>query len=189
LNIAVQPEEIVPETKDWTWVLSRTCPECGLTAGALEVSALPGLVKDSALRLSDALRHTPDVRRRPAPTVWSVLEYACHVRDVHRVFAGRLALMLAEDAPVFANWDQDDAAVQGRYAEQDPVDVDLELLEAAAEAAARYAGVTPEQELRRGLRSNGSEFTVRTLGQYHLHDVLHHLHDIGWAAPSPESGP
>lgn len=31
---------------------------------------------------------------------------------------------------------------------------------------------------RRGLRSNGSEFTVLTLAQYFLHDVVHHLHDV-----------
>lgn len=32
---------------------------------------------------------------------------------------------------------------------------------------------------RPGRRSNGSVFTVRTLGQYFLHDVVHHLHDVG----------
>jgi len=25
-------EEIQPDTKDWTWVLSQRCPECGFTA-------------------------------------------------------------------------------------------------------------------------------------------------------------
>ena len=34
---------------------------------------------------------------------------------------------------------------------------------------------------RKGLRSNGSEFTVLTFAQYFLHDVVHHLHDVnGW---------
>ena len=28
------------------------------------------------------------------------------------------------------------------------------------------------------VRSNGSEFTVESLGRYHLHDVVHHLHDV-----------
>jgi hypothetical protein len=32
---------------------------------------------------------------------------------------------------------------------------------------------------RRGLRSNGSQFTVLTLGQYFLHDLAHHLVDVG----------
>ncbi|HET6968280.1 MAG TPA: DinB family protein, partial [Ornithinibacter sp.] len=30
-----------------------------------------------------------------------------------------------------------------------------------------------------GHRSDGSEFTVLTLGQYGLHDLAHHLWDVG----------
>ena len=73
----------------------------------------------------------PTPRVRPAPGIWSPLEYACHVRDVHRLFAERVALMLAQDEPRFDNWDQDETAVASRYAEQDPATVDAELVEAA----------------------------------------------------------
>ncbi len=52
--------------------------------------------------------------------MWSPLEYACHVRDVFPLFDERLVLMLAQDGPQYANWDQDATAVE-RYAEQDPV--------------------------------------------------------------------
>jgi hypothetical protein len=39
---------------------------------------------------------------------------------------------------------------------------------------------------RPGVRSNGSEFTVESLGRYHLHDVVHHLHDV--AGPTRIAG-
>ena len=55
----------------------------------------------------------------------------------------------------------------------------VEMVEGAADAAAVFAGVTGDQWDRVGRRSNGSVFTVRTLGVYYLHDVVHHLHDIG----------
>ena len=42
-------------------------------------------------------------------------EYGCHVRDTCRIFRERLDLMLTQDDPVFANWDQDVTAVQARY--------------------------------------------------------------------------
>ncbi len=168
-----------PDTKDWTWVLERPCPECGTDAAALGVAELPDLLRRSSLALGDALRDPEAARRRPAPDRWSPLEYACHVRDVHLVFAERVRAVLAEDGVRFANWDQDAAALAGRYAEQDPVEVELELLGAAGTVAGLYAAATPEQEAHTGLRSNGSAFTLRTLGQYHLHDVLHHLHDVG----------
>jgi hypothetical protein len=39
--------------------------------------------------------------------------------------------------------------------------------------------VEGDQWERTGRRSNGSVFTVRTLAVYFLHDVEHHLADIG----------
>jgi len=120
----------------------------------------------------------PDAAVRPGEDVWSPLEYACHVRDVCRVMQLRAELMLTEDSPTFPSWDQDATAVADRYGEQDPVDVTRELHQAAADAAAVFASVRDDQWQRAGLRSNGSAFTVETLAQYFVHDVVHHLHDV-----------
>lgn len=169
---------MTPDTKDWTWVVERACPDCGFDAAALAVADLPELLRATTLRWSTVLRGD-DVRRRPAADVWSPLEYAAHVRDVHRIFAERVRSMLRDEAPTFANWDQDAAAIEGDYARQDPVDVEVALIEAAGECAGIYAGVRIGQLQRTGLRSNGSAFTVETIGRYHLHDVVHHLGDVG----------
>ena len=59
------------------------------------------------------------------------------MRDVFRLFDRRLHLMLDEDDPTFANWDQDETAVADRYGEQDPATVVGDQLVAAAEAMAR----------------------------------------------------
>ena len=123
----------------------------------------------------------PDARERPAPATWSPLEYGCHVRDVFRLFDERLSLMLTEDDPLFANWDQDATAVEERYWAQDPVEVADALAHAAAATAAAFDAVRPDQWVRTGRRSNGSVFTVRTLAVYCLHDVQHHLVDLGRA--------
>lgn len=169
---------ITPDTKDWTWVLERPCPECGFDPSGQDLAALPGLIHDTAMTWSEVLARG-DVGERPAPDVWSPLEYACHVRDVHRLFAERLRLMLDQDQPTFANWDQDATAVEDDYASQDPADVAVALIEAAGTVAGTYASVRAEEKDRPGLRSNGDRFTVETLGSYHLHDVVHHLHDVG----------
>ncbi len=169
---------IEPDRKDWTWVLERSCPDCHYDADAVDVHALPELLLESTRAWAEVLAR-PDVAVRPAPHIWSALEYACHVRDVHRVFEERVRRMVEEDGPEFANWDQDEAAVAGRYAEQEPAAVGEELAEAAGRAAGRYAAVQLDEWERPGLRSNGSTFTVATLGRYHLHDVVHHLYDVG----------
>ncbi len=169
---------IEPDTKDWTWVLERPCHECGFDAHDVRSSDLAASIRASADPWP-ALLAAPGSSSRPAPHVWSPLEYACHVRDVHQVFADRLALMLAEDDPEFENWDQDETALLARYDEQDPTTVGEQLVAAARSVAEGYDAVGGHQWQRSGRRSNGSRFTVETLGRYHLHDVAHHLHDVG----------
>ena len=153
------------------------CPECGFQADAVEGAQIPDLVRGYADRWALVLTR-PDVAVRPDPQVWSPLEYACHVRDVFRIFDERLRLMLATDDPDFANWDQDATAVEQRYDLQDPTAVADELLATAAACAARFDMVTPDDYGRTGNRSDGSRFTIDTFGRYFIHDPIHHLHDV-----------
>jgi hypothetical protein len=171
---------IEPDTKDWTWVLERACPECGFDARAVDAADLAGRLLASAAPWRDVLARD-DAAVRPADNIWSPLEYACHVRDVHRVFDGRVQRMLTEDDPAFLSWDQDATAVAERYDEQDAAAVATELTVAAEDVAARYAGVEGAQWDRAGRRSDGSVFTVASIGRYHLHDAVHHLYDVGAA--------
>ena len=64
--------EIIPDTKNWTWVLDAPCPECGLDTRALDRTAVPQIVTGNAVGWQPVLDR-PDVRDRPEPTVWSPL--------------------------------------------------------------------------------------------------------------------
>jgi hypothetical protein len=175
----VEPVSIEPDTKDWTWVLRRPCPECGFDTAAVPRDQVGALIRKNALAWQDALGRDLDlVRARPSPQRWSALEYGCHVRDVFRRFRQRLTLMLTEDDPVFSNWDQDRTAVEGRYAEQDPATVADELRFAARKLADAFDVVTGPQWRRTGTRDDGARFTVESFGRYLLHDPVHHLHDV-----------
>jgi SAM-dependent methyltransferase len=88
--------------------------------------------------------------------------------------------MLGDDDPVFANWDQDETAVEQDYGTQDPVAVASDVVSSAAAVADVYRSVTAEQWQRPGRRSNGVAFTVDTLARYHLHDLVHHAHDVSY---------
>jgi len=169
--------DIEPDSKDWTWVLVEPCPECGLVSADVDpVDVAPRVLAD--LPRWDAVLARVEARVRPTPTTWSPLEYACHVRDVFIVFDERVRLMLDEDDPAFANWDQDRAAIADDYASQLPSEVATQLTAAGRAIASSFAAVPPGAWARTGKRSDGSIFTVATLAQYFLHDVVHHLHDV-----------
>jgi hypothetical protein len=173
-----EPARPEPDDKDWTWVLDAACPECGYDAAALARDDIPARTLDAAGRLARAVR-AGGAAVRPDPQTWSALEYGAHVRDVCLVFSRRATLMLTEDDPLFDNWDQDATALEERYWSQPPALVADQLDAAAAEIAAVFASVPDDAWTRVGRRSNGSRFTVETLGAYFLHDLVHHAHDVG----------
>lgn len=169
---------IIPDTKDWTWVLRRPCPECGFDTSTFAREEVAALLRANAAEWREVLAAMGRVRERPRPDTWSALEYACHVRDVCRRYSQRLELMLTQDGPTFPNWDQDATAVEERYGEQDPVTVGAELVAAADELADRFTAVSADQWRRTGTRSDGARFTVESFARYLIHDPVHHLYDV-----------
>jgi len=166
------------DTKDWTWVLERPCPECGFAAATLDRSDIGAATRSVAEQFVGLLAGDERVKKRPDPAVWSALEYGCHVRDVFAIMGGRLNLILAEHDPPFANWDQDATAVAERYHDQDPSLVSADLLANGLALADAFDAVRDDQWLRRGFRSDGSVFTVESLGRYMVHDPVHHVWDV-----------
>jgi hypothetical protein len=165
------------DDKDWTWVLTRPCPECGFDATTVDRDRIAALIRANAAAWA-ALLADPLARTRPTDDRWSALEYACHVRDVFRIYDARLERMLAELDPLYANWDQNATAVEDRYSEQDPRDVGDQLQVASQTLAARFEGVSGTQWRRTGRRSDGANFTVESFARYMIHDPIHHVHDV-----------
>ena len=166
-----------PDTKDWTWVLDRPCPECGLDTSTIDHDDVPAMLRANAVAWRDVLARD-DVRTRPDPDTWSPLEYAAHVRDTCRVYTERLHLMLTQDGPAYPNWDQDATAVADRYGEQDPATVADELVDAGTRLADAFDAVPADAWDRTGARSDGAAFTIETFARYFVHDPIHHLHDV-----------
>lgn len=168
---------ITPDTKDWTWVLQRPCPECGFDASSLPERDVSGLIRANAAQWPIVLERA-DVRVRPDERTWSPLEYAAHVRDVFRLFIARLELMLTQDHPTYPNWNQDETAIAERYNEQDPAVVTTELVAAGTALADAFDAVPDAAWSRSGRRGDGAEFTIATFARYLIHDPTHHLWDV-----------
>lgn len=171
--------EIVPDTKDWTWVLDRVCPECGFDVRSLPPDRVGATIRSNAAEWESILDNPPEaLRARRRPDRWSPLEYAAHVRDVYALYLHRLELMLTEDDPEYPNWDQDETAVAEDYNSQDPKAVAVALVEAAARLAHRFDTLDAAQWDRPGRRSDGARFTVTSFARYLVHDPVHHLWDV-----------
>ncbi len=168
-----------PDDKDWTWVLHRTCPECGYDVRDFDRAQIGAMIRANATAWVDVLAGDPsNLRVRPDPDTWSPLEYAFHVRDVYELYDYRLSLMLDQDGPHYPNWDQDETAVEKNYASADPATLAPELVAEAEKLASRFDGVTGERWERTGYRSDGAAFTVESFARYLIHDPIHHLWDV-----------
>ena len=174
-TVAAMP--IVPDDKNWTWVLERACPDCGFDARAFDPTGVRVAVEANAARWR-VLLADPRAAQRPD----------------HRP-ARTLVALLTEVGPTFANWDQDATAVKERYERQNPADVAGELRAAAGMLSARYATVSGDRWQRTGFRSDGAAFTIDSFTRYLVHDPVHHVHDaeqgyarLGglWAPPAGE---
>ena len=79
----------------------------------------------------------------------------------------------------FADWDQDAAALDAEYWLSDANATRILIAERAEAAAKAWAEPEGDQWAWAGVRSNGSHFTTLSLGRYFVHDLTHHLHDVG----------
>lgn len=169
---------ITADTKDWTWVIERRCPECGFDAASCPPGEVAGLVRENVAEWRRLLAEGVLRPGRPDESTWLSLEYACHVRDVYRRYDARVMLMLAEDDPLYPNWDQDASAVDDCYDEQVPADVVSQLGAAGDMLAARLDELAAEAWMRTGRRSDGAAFTVESIARYMIHDPIHHIWDV-----------
>ena len=147
-----------------------TCDECGWEYGSLDL-------REHAGRFVDAFDGS---RARPAPEVWSPLEYGCHVRDVLRIQLGRVARALIEDTPSFDPMGRDERPARYRYHEQVPDVVAREVLD-AAEALALVFDAMTDEHLERTVTYNWPERIERTLrwvGRHTVPELVHHRMDL-----------
>ena len=176
-DLSSEPPVVPAENKDWTWVLTRPCDECGFDATAVVPGDVPALVREYAAAWRTVLTGAgvEDAARPDGlVTVGVRLPRSRRVPILNR----RLHRMLEEDNPLFENWEQDETAVADRYWAQDPANVAAELKAAAETIATSFAAVEDDAWQRAGRRSDGAAFTVETLARYFIHDPVHHLNDV-----------
>ena len=118
------------------------------------------------------------LRQRPAPEVWSALEYAAHVRDVIAFYADRIERVLAEERPRMVAADFSSMPERRGYLGYDPLAVLDAIGSSSRSVELRLRGLAPEQWNRVGLGVDGDERTLVVLARRLAHDGHHHLMDL-----------
>ena len=116
----------------------------------------------------------PQLRVRPAPAEWSVLECLGHFVDAELVVSARVRWILAEDQPDIVPYDQDRWVDGLRHNDDDPADL-IALFAALRTANLRlWATRTAEERTRLGIhRERGPESYELTVRLSAGHDRFH----------------
>jgi hypothetical protein len=161
------------------------CAECGYSDEGLSALEAVTAIRAFGRRYRAPLTRflpgdDPDrvLRTRPAPGVWSPLEYAAHVRDVFGWYDDRIRRSLVEDRPSFDGPDHEQVAVAERYNEQDPTAV-ADALAANAGRLADTLDAVPDDGWDRVHLRRGHERSVLLVARRAVHEGNHHLLDIG----------
>jgi hypothetical protein len=160
--------------------LDHVCPSCSMSyvdvtpaAAMAIIGALPSRYRSAAATLPDEL-----VRRRPDARTWSVIEYACHVRDVNVAFADRIRLALVEEHPTFEPLGNDGRAERFRYGAADVAST-LDELELAADRFVELVATLGADDWQRSARRlPGEDRDVLWMVRQTAHEGVHHLGDI-----------
>ncbi len=155
------------------------CGECGFDGADYDNAALLDALRALGPRWRTLLDTAgDDMRARPAPAVWSALEYAAHSRDITAMHVVGVEAALPGDEPVVPAFDDNvvDEIASG-YAGEDP-DAVLTALDTQASTLAAVAADAGVDAWGRGLTIGENRSDVRRLLEHALHDSTHHLRDV-----------
>jgi hypothetical protein len=160
------------------------CPVCGLDYDTISPRDASGATRTFPRRYrSVLLRLEPDedpevvLRERPAPDVWSALEYTVHVAQMIDLAAPNLRQIINEDNPHLYQWDPDLQAEEQHYNDWPIMKAVAELESACADLSMAIEYVPSDEWTRVGTYDYGEREAI-DVARNAVHEGSHHLRDI-----------
>jgi hypothetical protein len=155
------------------------CEQCGFDGASYSDAQLLDALRALGPEWRGLLASAgPRLRVRPAPEVWSPIEYAAHSRDITALHAFGVEQALTVDEPRYPAFEEglvDEVATS--YGDEDPTAV-VDTLEADANRLATLAENAGPDAWTRGLTIGDTRNDVRRLLEHALHDSTHHVDDV-----------
>ncbi|HEV2311321.1 MAG TPA: MOSC domain-containing protein [Acidimicrobiia bacterium] len=170
-------------------VTIETCAECGFDARAWTpndaASLLDGLGQWWELGPSNLPATV--LNERPAPEVWSALEYGRHTAQVITLLGWAIEQLLCEDGAALPAAPTAEPPV-GSATTLAPTAVITDVDDAGHSLAALTRAAAPDEWAHRG-RAGDQAIEAGALLRHAVHDASHHLMDIGRGLASLSAGP
>jgi hypothetical protein len=131
------------------------------------------LIDEAMQGLSD-----DELRRRPSPDEWSILEVSCHLRDYAEIEGQRIRCLVEEDEPTLVPWDQEVLAREHNYEGDDPHRVRISLRAFWGGLAYQLEGLSDEDWQRGGTHPEIGRVTVHSRGELEVEHVRQHLEQL-----------
>ena len=137
-------------------------------------------LQDTPKSLASLFQGVPDevLRRKPAPEKWSMLEIACHLRDVEQLFVERYAKMANGDRPALRMLDQDALAASLKYNEDDPATALREFRALRQETVSLLGALAHQSWQRVGAHPKRGEITIAAHVDSHTGHDTNHLNQV-----------
>jgi hypothetical protein len=158
----------------------HVCAACDFAFATIDVPDALAAISALPEEIHSAVVSVPDgrLRRRPAPDVWSAMEYLCHLRDVYATYTIRLHRACTEDSPAVEPMFSDLRALRFHYSQLPLLPVLDELEKHVAGLRDEAATLAPEDWLRTVSRRPQEVRTAAWLVRQAAHEGRHHLADI-----------
>jgi hypothetical protein len=158
----------------------HVCAACDFDFATIDVPDALAAISALPEEIHSAVVSVPDgrLRRRPAPDVWSAMEYLCHLRDVYATYTIRLHRACTEDSPAVEPMFSDLRALRFHYSQLPLLPVLDELEKHVAGLRDEAATLAPEDWLRTVSRRPQEVRTAAWLVRQAAHEGRHHLADI-----------
>ena len=160
--------------------MHETCVACGFDGAAYGDAALVDAVRALGPRWRTLLTDAgAELRIRPAPEVWSAIEYAAHSRDITALHCFGVEQALTGAEPVFPAIEADELIEEAAagYSSENPEAV-LDALDGAARRLADLAATAPPASWALAITIGDERSSVRRLLEHALHDSSHHVGDV-----------
>ncbi|MEI8189233.1 MAG: DinB family protein [candidate division NC10 bacterium] len=118
------------------------------------------------------------LRRKPAPEKWSMLESACHLRDVEEIFVARYGKISNHDRPQLRMINQDELAAKLRYNQDDLALVLKQFQRLRAESVAILGALAAQSWQRVGVHPKRGDVSIAWTAEHQVEHDANHLGQI-----------